>query len=312
MALLLKDALMPNLVQTLEGGPALVHGGPFANIAHGCNTVMATKLGLALADIVVTEAGFGADLGAEKFFDIKCRFAGLKPEACVIIATVRALKMHGGADKKALGTPNAKQVEQGFANLRQHVENVRKFDVPPVVALNRFGSDTDEELKVVLDGAAALGVPVALSDVWAAGGEGGLALADAVLGALAGTSGYHPLYDVNRPIREKIETIAREIYRADGVTFSAAALKSIEQLDAMGLGNTPVCMAKTQYSFTDDATRLNVPSGFRITVRDVYPSAGAGFVVALAGDIMTMPGLSKSPAAERIRMLEDGKIEGLF
>jgi len=312
MALLLKDALMPNLVQTLEGGPALVHGGPFANIAHGCNTVTATKLGLALADIVVTEAGFGADLGAEKFFDIKCRFAGLVPEACVIIATVRALKMHGGADKKALGTPNAKQVELGFANLRQHVENVRKFGVPPVVALNRFSSDSDEELKVVLDGAAALGVPVALSDVWASGGEGGLALADAVLSTLAGKSGYHPLYDVNRPIREKIETIAREIYRADGATFSGAALKSIEQLDAMGLGNTPVCMAKTQYSFTDDATRLNVPTGFRITVRDVYPSAGAGFVVALAGDIMTMPGLSKSPAAERIRMLEDGKIEGLF
>jgi formate--tetrahydrofolate ligase len=313
MALLLKDALMPNLVQTLEGGAALVHGGPFANIAHGCNTVMATQLALRLADLVVTEAGFGADLGAEKFFDIKCRFAGLKPEACVIVATVRALKMHGGADKKALGTPNAGQVERGFANLRQHVENVRKFGVPPVVALNRFSSDAEEELQVVLEQAVALGVPVALSEVWAKGGEGGLAVADAVLKVLGEKKGaYKPLYDTDKPIREKIETLAREIYRADGVTFMPAALKSIEQLEAIGMGNTPVCMAKTQYSFSDDATKLNVPSGFRITVRDVYPSAGAGFVVALAGDIMTMPGLSRTPAAERIRMLEDGKIEGLF
>jgi len=313
MALLLKDALMPNLVQTLEGGPALVHGGPFANIAHGCNTVMATQLALRLSDIVITESGFGADLGGEKFFDIKCRFAGLVPEACVIVATVRALKMHGGADKKALGTPNPKQVEQGFANLKRHVENVRKFGVPPVVALNRFSADTDAELQVVLEGAAALGVPVALSEVWAKGGEGGMAVADAVLGVFAAKQGaYRPLYDVAKPIREKIEVIAREIYGADGVTFSAAALKSIEQLEASGLGATPVCMAKTQYSLSDDATKLNVPSGFRIAVRDVYPSAGAGFVVALAGDIMTMPGLSKSPAAERIRMLEGGTIEGLF
>jgi len=313
MALLLKDALQPNLVQTLEGGPALMHGGPFANIAHGCNTVMATQLGLRLADYVVTEAGFGADLGAEKFFDIKCRFAGLKPEACVIVATVRALKMHGGADKKNLAMPNAKQVETGFANLAQHVENVRKFGVPPVVALNRFATDADEELAVILDKAKAMGVPVALGEVWAKGGEGGLPIAETLLQVVAeGKAAYRPLYDTAKPIREKIETVAREIYRADGVTFAPAASKSIEQLEAMGMGNTPVCMAKTQYSFSDDATKLAVPKGFRITVRDVYPSAGAGFVVALAGDIMTMPGLSKSPAAERIRMLGDGTIEGLF
>ena len=313
MALLLKDALQPNLVQTLEGGPAIVHGGPFANIAHGCNTVMATQLALRLGDYVITESGFGADLGAEKFFDIKARFAGLHPEACVIVATVRALKMHGGADKKSLGTANPNQVEVGFANLARHVENVRKFGVPPIVALNRFSSDSEEELAVVLDKAKALGVPVALSEVWAKGGEGGLPLAETLLQVLAaGKAAYKPLYDAARPIKEKIETIAREIYRADGVTFTPAASKSIEQLEAVGMGNTPVCMAKTQYSLSDDAAKLNVPAGFRITVRDVYPSAGAGFVVALAGDIMTMPGLSKSPAAERIRMQENGTIEGLF
>ncbi len=313
MALLLKDALMPNLVQTLEGGPAIVHGGPFANIAHGCNTVMATKLGLSLADLVVTEAGFGADLGAEKFFDIKCRFGGLEPEACVIVATVRALKMHGGADKKNLGVPDAGQVERGFANLARHVENVRKFGVPPVVALNRFTTDTDDELAKVEELAAKLGVPLARSEVWAKGGEGGLAVADAVLAVLAeGKAAYKPLYDATRPIKEKIETIAREIYRADGVTYAPAANKSIDNLEAMGLGDTPVCMAKTQYSFSDDAAKLNAPTGFRITVRDVYPSAGAGFVVALAGDVMTMPGLSKTPSAEKIRMLDNGTIEGLF
>ncbi len=313
MALLLKDALMPNLVQTLEGGPAFVHGGPFANIAHGCNTVMATQLALCLSDYVVTEAGFGADLGAEKFFDIKSRFAGLNPEACVIVATVRALKLHGGADKKHLAAPNPAQTERGFANLARHVENVRKFSVPPVVALNRFSTDTEEELQVVLTGATALGVPVVLSDVWAKGGEGGVPVADAVLDVLANhRSAFRPLYDTARPIREKITTIAREIYRADGVDFLPAAQKSIEQLETMGLGQTPVCMAKTQYSFSDDATKLGAPDGFRITVRDVYPSAGAGFVVALAGDIMTMPGLSKAPAAEKIRMFSDGRIEGLF
>jgi len=313
MALLLKDALQPNLVQTLEGGPAIVHGGPFANIAHGCNTVMATRLGLGLGDYVVTEAGFGADLGAEKFFDIKCRFAGLNPEACVIVATVRALKLHGGADKKNLSVPSVAQVEKGFANLARHVENVRKFGVPPVVALNRFVTDTEEELKTVEDLAAKAGVPLAHSDVWAKGGEGGKLVAQAVLKVLDAKQGaYQPLYDANRPIREKIETIAREVYRADGVAFTPAASKSIDQLEATGMGATPVCMAKTQYSFSDDAAKLGAPSGFTITVRDVYPSAGAGFVVALAGDIMTMPGLSKTPAAEKIHMNPDGAIEGLF
>ncbi len=313
MALLLKDAILPNLVQTLEGGPAFVHGGPFANIAHGCNTVMATQLGLRVADYVVTEAGFGADLGAEKFFDIKSRFARLNPEACVVVATVRALKMHGGADKKNLGVPNAKQVDAGFANLARHVENVRKFGVPPVVAINRFSSDSDEEVGVVRDRARALGVPVALGEVWAKGGEGGIPVAEAVLEVLkAGKAAYKPLYEVERTIKEKIETIAREIYRADGVDLAPAAARGIEQLEAMGMGQTPVCMAKTQYSFSDDPARLGAPNGFRLTVRDVYPSAGAGFVVALAGDIMTMPGLSKTPAAERIRMHKDGSIEGLF
>jgi formate--tetrahydrofolate ligase len=313
MALLLKDALQPNLVQTLGGGPAIVHGGPFANIAHGCNTVMATQLSLRLGDYVVTEAGFGADLGAEKFFDIKSRFAGLNPEVCVIVATVRALKLHGGADKKNLGVPNVDQVAKGFANLARHVENVRKFGVPPVVALNRFSSDTEEELAKVTELAATLGVPLALSEVWAKGGEGGKLVAQAVLTVLDAKQGaFKPLYDVNKPIKEKIETIAREIYRADGVTFTAAASKSIEQLEAIGMGQTPVCMAKTQYSFSDDATKLSAPTGFRLTVRDVYPAAGAGFVVALAGDIMTMPGLSKVPAAEKIRMLDNGTIEGLF
>ena len=313
LALLLKDALQPNLVQTLEGGPAFVHGGPFANIAHGCNTVMATQLALRLGDIVVTESGFGADLGAEKFFDIKARFAGLNPEACVIVATVRALKLHGGADKKQLTAPHPRQVEAGIVNLAQHVENVRKFGVPPIVALNRFSGDSDEELAVVTDLAKKLGVPLALSDVWARGGEGGMAVAEEVVATLeSGTAKYQPLYDVARPIKEKIGTIAREIYRADGVDFLPAAAKAIDHLEAIGMAHTPVCMAKTQYSFSDDATKLAAPRGFRITVRDVYPSAGAGFVVALAGDIMTMPGLSKSPAAERIRMLPNGTIEGLF
>jgi formate--tetrahydrofolate ligase len=231
----------------------------------------------------------------------------------VIVATVRALKLHGGTDKKALGVPNVSQVEKGFANLARHVENVRKFGVPPIVALNRFTSDSEDELAKVQDMAAKLGVPLALSEVWAKGGEGGKLVAQAVLKVLDEKKGaYKPLYDANKPIKEKIETIAREVYRADGVNFTSAASKSIEQLEAIGMGNTPVCMAKTQYSFSDDASKLNAPNGFKITVRDVYPSAGAGFVVALAGDIMTMPGLSKSPAAEKIRMLDDGKIEGLF
>ncbi len=313
MTLLLKDAIKPNLVQTLEGGPALVHCGPFGNIAHGCNSVVATQLGLRLADIVLTEAGFGADLGAEKFFDIKCRMGGLRPEAAVVVATVRALKMHGGVKKDALGAENVDAARRGAANLRRHVQNVQKFGVPCVVALNRFLADTDAEIAAVRDAVADLGVGVVRCEVWEKGGEGGMALAEAVLALLdAGTADFRPLYDARRPIREKIETIAREIYGARGVQFAPAALRALELLPALGLGETPVCMAKTQYSFSDDATKLGAPSDYDLQVRDILPSAGAGFVVALAGDIMTMPGLGKSPAAERIQLHPDGTIEGLF
>jgi len=313
MTLLLKDALLPNLVQTLEGGPALVHAGPFGNIAHGCNSLVATRLGLSLGDVVLTEAGFGADLGAEKFFDIKCRFGGLKPEAAVVVATVRALKMHGGVKKDALGTPDVAALTRGMVNLEAHVKNVQKFGVPVVVALNRFVSDTPEEIDVVLRAAQGWGARAALSDVWAKGGEGGEAVAKEVLAMLdEGKAGFKPIYDVALPIKAKIEIIAKEIYGADGVDYSAAAEKNIAQCDAMGLGGTPVCMAKTQYSLSDDATKLGRPTGFRLTVRDVTPSAGAGFVVALAGEIMTMPGLSKTPSAEAIRVHPDGTIEGLF
>jgi formate--tetrahydrofolate ligase len=313
MTLLLKDAILPNLVQTLEGGPALVHGGPFGNIAHGCNSVAATKLALSLGDIVLTEAGFGADLGAEKFFDIKCRFAGLNPEAAIVVATIRALKMNGGVKKENLATPDVAALKRGLVNLEGHVKNVMKFGVPPVVALNRFTSDTQEEIETVLEACRSWGARAALSDVWAKGGEGGEAVAKEVLAVLdERKASFKPLYDANQPIKAKIETIAREIYGADGVDFTPAASKNIEQIEAIGYGNTPVCMAKTQYSFSDDPTKLGRPKGFRLTVRDVYVSAGAGFVVALAGDIMTMPGLSKAPAAENIRVLPDGTIEGLF
>ncbi len=313
MTLLLKDAMLPNLVQTLEGGPALVHAGPFGNIAHGCNSLVATRLALSLGEIVLTEAGFGADLGAEKFFDIKCRFGGLKPGAAVIVATVRALKMHGGVKKDALGKPDLAALGRGMVNLEAHVRNVQKFGVPVVVALNRFTSDTREEIEAVLGAAAGWGARAALSDVWAKGGEGGEAVAKEVLAMLdAGTADFKPLYDVKQPIKAKIEIIAREIYGAAGVDYSAAAEKNIAQCEAMGLGETPVCMAKTQYSFSDDATKLGRPTGFRLTIRDAYPSAGAGFVVALAGEIMTMPGLSKTPSAEAIRVHPDGTIEGLF
>jgi formate--tetrahydrofolate ligase len=313
MSLLLKDAILPNLVQTLEGGPALVHAGPFGNIAHGCNSLVATRLALSLGDIVLTEAGFGADLGAEKFFDIACRFGGLQPEVAVVVATIRALKMHGGVKKDALGTPDVAALERGMVNLEGHVKNVRKFGVPTVIALNRFTSDSPEEIDTVLRAAASWGSRAALSDVWAKGGAGGEAVAREVLAALAeGKADFKPLYDVELPIKAKIETIAREIYGADGVDYTAAADKNIAQCEAMGLGETPVCMAKTQYSFSDDPTRLGRPKGFRITIRDVYPSAGAGFVVALAGEIMTMPGLSKTPAAEGMRVHPDGTIEGLF
>ena len=313
MTLLLKDAILPNLVQTLEGGPALVHCGPFGNIAHGCNSIVATRLGLSLGDIVLTEAGFGADLGAEKFFDIKARFGNLKPEAAIVVATVRALKMNGGVKKDALGKEDVPALKRGIVNLEAHVGNVQKFGVPVVVALNRFTSDTDEELRTVLDTARSWGARAALSEVWAKGGEGGEAVAREVLAVLdEKKASFKPLYDVARPIKEKIETIAREIYGAAGVDYTAAAEKNIAQCESMGLGQTPVCIAKTQYSFSDDPTKLGRPRGFRITIRDVYPSAGAGFVVALAGDIMTMPGLPKAPAAESIRVLPDGIIEGLF
>jgi formate--tetrahydrofolate ligase len=313
MTLLLKDAILPNLVQTLEGGAALVHCGPFGNIAHGCNSIAATRLGLSLGEIVLTEAGFGADLGAEKFFDIKARFGNLEPEAAVVVATVRALKMHGGVKKDALGKEDVAALERGLVNLEAHVKNVQKFGVPAIVALNRFTSDTEEELKTVLAAAKGWGARAALSEVWGKGGEGGEAVAREILAVLEEKkAAFKPLYDTSKPIKDKIETIAREIYGAGGVDYSAAAEKNIAQCDAMGLGDTPVCIAKTQYSFTDDPTKLGRPTGFRLTIRDVYPSAGAGFVVALAGDIMTMPGLPKVPAAESIRVLPDGTIEGLF
>ncbi|HKU60807.1 MAG TPA: formate--tetrahydrofolate ligase [Gemmatimonadales bacterium] len=313
MTLLLKDAILPNLVQTLEGGPAIVHCGPFGNIAHGCNSIAATRLALGLGDLVLTEAGFGADLGAEKFFDIKCRFGGLNPEAAIVVATIRALKMHGGVKKDALGKEDVEALEKGMVNLEAHVRNVQKFGVPVVVALNRFTSDTDAEIAAVLDACKRWGARAALSDVWAKGGEGGEAVAREVLAVLdEKKAAFKPLYDVALPIKAKIETIAREIYGAAGVDFAPPAEKNIAQLEAIGLGQTPVCMAKTQYSFSDDPTKLGRPSGFRITIRDVYPSAGAGFVVALAGDIMTMPGLSKTPSAEAIKVHPDGTIEGLF
>ena len=313
MTLLLKDALKPNLVQTLEGGPALVHCGPFGNIAHGCNSVMATQLALRLADVVLTEAGFGADLGAEKFFDIKCRMAGLKPEAAIVVATVRALKMHGGVKKAQLAATDVAAVRRGVVNLTRHVRNVKQFGVPCVVALNRFVSDTDEEIDAIRTACAAEGVEAVRCEVWEKGGEGGIEVARAVLALLdQRTAAFRPLYDERRPIREKIETIAKQIYGAGDVVFALQAEKALELLPKLGLGETPVCMAKTQFSFSEDATKLGAPSGFTLHVRDILPAAGAGFVIVLAGDIMTMPGLGKSPAAERIRLHPDGTIEGLF
>jgi len=313
MTLLLKDAILPNLVQTLEGGAALVHAGPFGNIAHGCNSIVATRLGLSLADFVLAEAGFGADLGAEKFFNIKCRFGGLNPEAAIVVGTIRALKMHGGVKKDALGKEDVAALKRGMANLEAHVRNVQKFGVPVVVALNRFTADTEEELKTVLDAAKGWGARAALSEVWEGGGGGGEAVAKEILAVLdEKKAAFKPLYDAAKPIKEKIEIIAREIYGAAGVDYTPVADKNIAQCEAMGLGNTPICIAKTQYSFSDDPTKLGRPTGFRIAIRDVYPSAGAGFVVALAGEVMTMPGLSKVPAAEAIRVLPDGTIEGLF
>ena len=313
MALLLKDAVRPNLVQTLEGGPAFVHAGPFGNIAHGCNSILATRSALALADIVVTEAGFGSDLGAEKFFDIKCRFGGLKPEAAALVATVRALKLNGGQDKKSLGTEDLGALERGLPNLDKHIENVRQFGVPVVVALNRFITDTDRELDMVARRAEALGARVALTEVWEKGGAGGESLAREILAILDRREGrFEPLYSVDLPIRDKVDTIVRKVYGGDGVDFSPKADRTIDYLESIGLGNTPVCMAKTQYSLSDDATKLGRPTGFRVQVNEVYPAAGAGFVVAQAGDIMTMPGLPKEPAANRMAIHPDGSIVGLF
>ncbi len=313
MALLLKDAIRPNLVQTLEGGPAFVHTGPFGNIAHGCNSIIATKTALALSDIVVTEAGFGSDLGAEKFFDIKCRIGGLNPEVGVLVATVRALKLNGGAGKNDLKNEDLAALERGLPNLEKHIENVRQFGVPVIVAVNRFVTDSERELRVVAERAQAAGAQVAMADVWEKGGAGGEALARAVLDTLErGQSAYAPLYPVNLPIRQKIDTIVKKVYGGDGVDFTTKADRTIDYLESIGMGETPVCMAKTQYSLTDDATILGRPSGFRITVNEVFPAAGAGFVVAQAGDIMTMPGLPKEPAAERMAVRPDGSIVGLF
>ena len=313
MAALLKDAVKPNLVQTLENVPAIIHGGPFANIAHGCNSVMATQTGLKLADYTITEAGFGADLGAEKFFDIKCRYAGLKPDAAVIVATVRALKMHGGVPKTDLKTPNVEAVKKGLVNLEKHIENVKKFGVPCVVAINIFAQDTAEELEAVREHCAKHGVNVALSDVFAKGGEGGIDLAKEVIAlADSGESKFAPIYPLEMSLKGKIETIAKEIYGADGVNYTKEADKALKEFEELGYGNLPICMAKTQYSFSDDPALLGRPSGFKITIRNCRIAAGAGFIVVLTGDVMTMPGLPKVPAAEKIDVTDDGVISGLF
>ena len=313
MAALLKDAVKPNLVQTLENVPAIIHGGPFANIAHGCNSVMATQTGLKLADYTITEAGFGADLGAEKFFDIKCRYAGLKPDAAVIVATVRALKMHGGVPKTGLKTPNVEAVKKGLVNLEKHIENVKKFGVPCVVAINIFAQDTAEELEAVREHCAKHGVNVALSDVFAKGGEGGIDLAKEVIAlADSGESKFAPIYPLEMSLKGKIETIAKEIYGADGVNYTKEADKALKEFEELGYGNLPICMAKTQYSFSDDPALLGRPSGFKITIRNCRIAAGAGFIVVLTGDVMTMPGLPKVPAAEKIDVTDDGVISGLF
>lgn len=313
MAALLKDAIKPNLVQTLENTPALMHGGPFANIAHGCNSVTATKLGLKLADYCITEAGFGADLGAEKFLDIKCRFAGLKPSCIVIVATIRALKYNGGVAKADLGAENVEALKKGIVNLKTHIENMQKYGVPAVVAINRFGTDTDAEIAVIEEFCREMGVEVSLTEVFSKGGEGGMDLAKKVCKTIdEKPSNYHPLYDTALSIPEKLETIAKEIYRADGVTFTAQAKKNLAEIEALGKGNLPVCVAKTQYSLSDNPALLGAPRGFTLTVRELRLSAGAGFVVALTGDIMTMPGLPKVPAAYNIDVDSDGNISGLF
>ena len=313
MAALLKDALKPNLVQTLEGTPAFIHGGPFANIAHGCNSVMATRMAMRLGDYAVTEAGFGADLGAEKFLDIKCRLAGLKPSAVVVVATVRALKNHGGVAKADLNQENLEALEKGLPNLLQHVSNIRNvYHLPCVVAINAFPTDTQAELKLLEERCGQLGVNVALSEVWAKGGEGGKALAQEVLRLCEQPNDFTFAYDTEDSIEDKLDAIAKKIYHADGAALTPNAKKQIKELEELGFGKLPICMAKTQYSFSDDPAKLGAPSGFTITVRNMKVSAGAGFLVALTGDIMTMPGLPKVPAAEKIDVDENGKITGLF
>lgn len=313
MAMLMKDAIKPNLVQTLENTPAIIHGGPFANIAHGCNSLLATKTALKLGDYVVTEAGFGADLGAEKFFDIKCRYGGLRPECVVIVATVRALKLHGGVKKDALSEPNVEALSKGIENLEKQLENVRKYGVTPVVAINRFVTDSDEELNFIEEYCNKMGVQVALTEVWAKGGEGGEELAKKVLNILEMKQGnFKVLYDEKLTIKEKLNIIAREIYGADGVNFTKDAEKQVKELETIGLDKLPICVAKTQYSLSDNQALLGRPKGFTVTVREVRVSNGAGFIVALTGDIMVMPGLPKIPAAEKMDILENGTIVGLF
>lgn len=313
MAALLKDAVKPNLVQTLENVPAIIHGGPFANIAHGCNSVMATKTALKLADYTITEAGFGADLGAEKFFDIKCRYAGLKPDAVVLVATVRALKMHGGVPKTDLATPDVEAVKRGIVNLEKHIENIKQYGLPLVVAINAFEQDTPEELEAIRSHCAAHGVNVALSEVFAKGGEGGIELAKEVVAlSTSGKADFKLLYGEELSLKEKIETIAKKIYGAVGVNYTKEANNALKDFEKMGYGHLPVCMAKTQYSFSDDPALLGRPEGFEITIKNCRIAAGAGFVVVLTGDIMTMPGLPKVPAAEKIDVSDDGVISGLF
>ncbi|HOA54521.1 MAG: formate--tetrahydrofolate ligase [Acetivibrionales bacterium] len=313
MALLLKDAIKPNIVQTLENSPALMHGGPFANIAHGCNSISATKLALKLADYVVTEAGFGADLGAEKFFDIKCRYAGLKPDAAILVATVRALRYNGGVPRENLAQENLDALERGFPNLEKHIENLRKFGVPVLVAINQFSSDSQTELEYIRKRCSDMGIPTAFAQVYAKGGEGGIELAEKLLDLLDTVpSQFRFLYDVKAPVKEKIETIAREIYGASGVTYSPSADRMIKKLSEIGMDDLPICVAKTQYSLSDNPRMLGRPENFEINVREIRLSAGAGFIVALTGDIMTMPGLPKQPAAERIDISEGGTIKGLF
>ena len=313
MAALLKDAIKPNLVQTLENTPAIMHGGPFANIAHGCNSVTATKLALKLADYCITEAGFGADLGAEKFLDIKCRYAGLKPECIVVVATIRALKYNGGVARADLQDENVEALKKGIVNLKTHIENMRKYNVPVVVAINKFHTDTDAEVAYIKEFCEEMQVPVSLAEVFAKGGEGGMDLAEKVCAVIdEGKADFKPLYDEKLPIKEKLNTIAKEIYRADGVIFTAAAEKAIKDIEALGKDKLPICVAKTQYSLSDDPTKLGKPENFTMTVREVKLSAGAGFIVCLTGDIMTMPGLPKVPAAYKIDVDSDGKIDGLF